>query len=146
MQDVVGYLAYFVFAKTTKLAMAHFSTIELTTKEGMIIEFVAKNAGASQAEIARQAGIKPPLLVKILDDLTQKGLLIRVPSPTDRRRHHLRLTDEGEQLRAQIRAFHLAGNDGVFDSAEFSAEERQQLLTLLQKLVKPIQQNQSPKL
>ena len=138
MQEVIGYLAFLVFAETTKLATAHFSEIALTTKEGMIIEFVANNPTASQASIAREAGMKPPLLVKILDDLTQKGMLVRETSPTDRRRHQLRLTQVGEQLREQIRASHLAGNSELFEAAGFSAEERETLLELLRKLTKPI--------
>lgn len=139
MQDVVGYLSYLVFAETTKLAMAHFSEIDLNTKEGMIIEFVANNPSASQATIAREAGMKPPILVKLLDDLTEKGLLQREPSATDRRRHHLRLTEVGEQLREQIYASHMAGNSELFEAAEFSAEETEALLNLLGKLTKPIQ-------
>ena len=141
MRDVVGYLSFLVFAKTTKLATAHFSKISLTTKEGMIIEFVAKNPTASQADIAREAGMKAPLLVKILDDLTQKGLLVREPSPTDRRRHRLRLTDEGEALREQIRASHLAGNTELFAEAGLSNEEIETLLQVMHKLADHIQRN-----
>ena len=139
MQEVVGYLAFLLSAETTKLAAAHFSTINLTTKQGIIIEFVAKNPTASQANIAHAAGMKPPLLVKILDDLTQKGLLVREPSPTDRRRHQLRLTEAGEQQRTQIRACHMAGNNELLEAAGFSSEETETLLRLLHKLTKPIQ-------
>lgn len=139
MRDIVGYLSYFVFAKTTELAMAHFKPINLTTKEGMILEFVANNPTASQVDIARQAGMKPALLVKILDDLTKRELLLREISPTDRRRHHLRLTPDGEALRERIRDAHMAGNNELFDAAGFSAEEQDTLFKLLQKLTAHIQ-------
>ena len=114
--------------------MAHFSEINLTTKQGIILEFVANNPTASQVEIGRKAGMKASLLVKILDDLAKRDLLIREPSPTDRRRHQLRLTTAGENLRDQIRAAHMAGNDELFDAAGFSADERETLVKLLQKL------------
>ena len=139
MRNIVGYLAYFVFAKTTELATAHFDQIDLTTKEGMILELVANNPNASQAEIAKEAGIKPALLVKILDDLTDRELLIREKSPTDRRRHQLRLTASGENLRDEVQAAHMAGNDELFDAAGFSAEERDTLFKLLNKLTAHIQ-------
>ena len=139
IRDIVGYLAYFVFAKTTELAMAHFAEIDLTTKEGLILELVANNPTASQVEIAREAGMKPSLLVKILDDLTARDLLLRELSPTDRRRHRLRLTAAGENLRDDIRAAHMAGNDELFDGAGFTAEERETLLRLLHKLIAHIQ-------
>lgn len=134
IRDIVGYLAYFVFARTTKLAMAHFNQIDLTTKEGLVLELVATNPTASQVEIANKAGMKASLLVKILDDLSKRNLLVREPSPTDRRRHQLRLIPAGESLREQIRASHMAGNDELFEAADFSAEEQETLITLLKKL------------
>ncbi|MEM7110944.1 MAG: MarR family transcriptional regulator [Chloroflexota bacterium] len=141
MRDIIGYLSFLVFARTTKLATAHFAKIGLTTKEGMIIEFVANNPTASQADIAREAGMKAPLLVKILDDLTQKGLLLREPSPTDRRRHQLRLTEAGEAMREQIRASHLAGNTELFAGAGLSEEEIETLFKAMHKLADHIQHN-----
>lgn len=140
VRDIVGYLSYFVFAKTTKLAMAHFDKLGLNTKEGLVLELVANNPTASQADIARKAGMKPPLLVKILDDLTTQGYLLREPSPTDRRRHQLRLTAAGEALRGEVKDAHMAGNDELFDAASFSAEERAQLFALLKKLTGHIEQ------
>ncbi|MFK7804153.1 MAG: MarR family winged helix-turn-helix transcriptional regulator [Anaerolineae bacterium] len=139
VRDIVGYLAYFIFGETTKLAMAHFSKIDLTTKEGLVLELVANNPTASQVEIARKAGMKASLLVKILDDLSKRDLLIRRTSPTDRRQHHLHLTEAGENLRDQIQAAHMAGNDELFDAADFSAEERATLFKLLQKLTAHIE-------
>lgn len=138
VRDIVGYLSYFVFAKTTKLAMAHFDKLGLNTKEGLVLELVANNPAASQVEIAQKAGMKPPLLVKILDDLTKQGLLRREPSPTDRRRHQLRLTESGDALRGDVKEAHMAGNDELFDAAGFTHEERQQLFALLQKLTNHI--------
>ncbi len=119
--------------------MAHFSEIDLTTKEGLVLEFVANNPDASQKEIAVAAGMKPSFLVKILDSLTARGLLVRQPSPNDRRRQNLRLTAAGESLRDQIYACHMAGNDEFFEEAGFSAEERETLFRLLQKLTAHLQ-------
>lgn len=119
--------------------MSHFSEINLTTKEGLVLEFVAKNPTASQKEIAEAAGMKPSFLVKILDSLTERGLVVREPDPNDRRRHHLRLTNDGESLRGQIRACHMAGNEELFEQAGFSAAEIETLFKLLQKLTSHLQ-------
>ena len=119
--------------------MAHFTEIELTTKEGLVLEFVANNPDAAQKEIAEAAGMKASFLVKILDNLTERGLLIRQQAPHDRRRQNLRLTDAGEQLRDQIYECHMAGNEEFFEEAGFSAEEIVTLFHLLQKLTKHLQ-------
>lgn len=89
--------------------------------------------------------MKTPLLVKILDDLTAKGLLVRVRSDVDRRRHYMRLTDAGSALRSQIRECHFAGNTELFRDAGFSVEETTMLLTLLRKLANHIQSTRRKK-
>ena len=137
-REIVGYQAYLVFERTTELAMRHFAKLDLTTKEGIILEFVANNPNASQIDIARKAGMKGPYLVKILDNLTQRGLLIREPSPVDRRRHRLKLTEAGEALRDDIQKCHLAGNRELFAEAGLSDDEAKTLLTLLNKITDSI--------
>ncbi len=133
-REIAGYLAYLLFLKTTDLAMTHFTKIDLNTREGLILELIANNPTASQIDIARRAGMKGPYIVKILDRLTARGLLLREPSPSDRRRHQLRLTKAGEALRSTIYDYHMAGNTAVFEEAGLSQEESDTLIKLLNKL------------
>ena len=53
----------------------------------------AAGEGATQANIAHRLGIKPPSLTEALRSV--KHLVEQVPSPTDSRAKHLRLTDRG---------------------------------------------------
>lgn len=53
--------------------------------------------GISQNEMSRIVGLDKSVTVQILDDLEARGLAMRRPSPTDRRRHALYLTDEGKR-------------------------------------------------
>lgn len=58
---------------------------------------------ATQAEIARRLGIKPPSLTEALRGL--KHLVEQVPSETDSRVKHLRITDRGKTaLAATVKA------------------------------------------
>lgn len=58
---------------------------------------------ATQAEIARRLGIKPPSLTEALRGL--KHLIEQVPSETDSRVKHLRITDRGRTaLAATVKA------------------------------------------
>lgn len=58
---------------------------------------------ATQAEIARRLGIKPPSLTESLRGL--KHLVEQVPSETDSRVKHLRITDRGKTaLAATVKA------------------------------------------
>ena len=53
----------------------------------------AAGPAATQAEIARRMGIRPPTLTEALRGLNH--LVEQVPSPTDQRVKNLRLTDKG---------------------------------------------------
>ncbi|MEM7346693.1 MAG: MarR family transcriptional regulator [Chloroflexota bacterium] len=134
LPDLVGHLSSLLFVRATDIALKHLAELNLTTKEFVTLEFVANNPQASQTIIARETGTKPTLLVKILDDLTQRGLLIREQLPHNRRRHQVRLTDAGEQLRDRIRELAFAADEELLEAASFSAEEKQALLELLRKL------------
>jgi MarR family transcriptional regulator for hemolysin len=59
--------------------------------------------GVHQKDLAASIGIEGPSLVRLLDTLVTKGLILRSEDVTDRRAKKLYLTTEGELLVAQIR-------------------------------------------
>ena len=134
LPEIIGHLSSLVFVRATDIAMAHLSELGLTTKEFVTLEFIGNNSEASQSEIAEATGTKPQLLVKILDDLTKRGLLKRERSETDRRRQHVRLTAKGEQLRGRIRELAFAADQALLDEAAITPKEKETLLRLMQKL------------
>ena len=58
--------------------------------------------GVSQAALAELAGVEPPTLVRVLDQLEAQGLVERRVSPTDRRVNLLTLTEAAKPLVAEI--------------------------------------------
>lgn len=56
------------------------------------------NPGRSQREIASALGIQRPNFVAMMDEFETRGLAERLPSPTDKRSHALRLTERGKAL------------------------------------------------
>lgn len=86
-----------------------------------------------QAELARLLGVSHPLVVQIVDDLEERGLLERRRMPTDRRSQVLHLTTKSHPAIRQATA--LAGNrsDELLDA--LSPPERARLLDLLRRLV-----------
>ncbi|MEM7801861.1 MAG: MarR family transcriptional regulator [Chloroflexota bacterium] len=139
LSEITGHLIALSFVTATDIAMRHLADLELTTKEFVTLEFIANNPTASQKEIAREIGTKPSLLVKILDDLTRRGLLIRERSQVDRRTQHVRLTKAGELMREAIRVRAIAADEELLDSAGLSDLERAALLSLLQKLTNRVE-------
>ena len=55
-------------------------------------------------ELANRVGVEGPTMVAMLDRLEKSGLIVRVPSDTDRRVKLVRLTPAGAKLYQKVRA------------------------------------------
>ncbi|MDM0041578.1 MarR family transcriptional regulator [Variovorax sp. J22G21] len=66
--------------------------------EYTILMLVRENTGCTASSLAKALDISTPNMALWLDRVTGKGLVDRVPSATDRRSNHLRLTPHGEQI------------------------------------------------
>jgi DNA-binding MarR family transcriptional regulator len=60
------------------------------------LAIIAANPGVSQSELSREVGLDKSVTVTIVDELEKFGWAKRERSPTDRRRHALFATPEGE--------------------------------------------------
>ena len=87
----------------------------------------------SQQGLGEQLGIDRTTVVELIDELEQKGLVVRVRNPADRRSYSLNLTPRGRQV--QKRA------SKVFDAAaaEFfgplKATEQKALAEMLRRMI-----------
>jgi DNA-binding MarR family transcriptional regulator len=60
------------------------------------LALIAANPGLSQNELSREVVLDKSVTVTIVDDLERRGLATRERSKTDRRRHALYITSEGQ--------------------------------------------------
>jgi DNA-binding MarR family transcriptional regulator len=60
--------------------------------------------GIGVRELAAHERISPPAMTKHVDRLERDGLVARTPSPADRRRVGLTLTDEGQRVLRRVRS------------------------------------------
>jgi DNA-binding MarR family transcriptional regulator len=104
----------------------------LTPGEFGLLVLVDRNAGLSQMALARALGIDRSTLVPILDRLQARGLLVRLPSPTDGRTHALALTALGET--ALARFGRLVRNHEKRIASGLSTAETRTLIDLLEKV------------
>ncbi|MCL6259481.1 MarR family transcriptional regulator [Aquiflexum sp. TKW24L] len=79
---------------------------DITVDQWLIMKNLSENELLSQAELAQMVFKDQPTLTRIVDILTKKGYVERVPHPLDRRSFHLVLTAEGiskvEELKPKI--------------------------------------------
>jgi DNA-binding MarR family transcriptional regulator len=106
--------------------------LELHPREFAVLRAVKANDGQSQQTLAVRLHIPPSRIVAIVDELESRRLVERRPDPNDRRLWTLYLTRRGQTLLDE--AFNLAAEHERTISAALTANERAQLLQLLNQI------------
>jgi DNA-binding MarR family transcriptional regulator len=87
---------------------------------------VKYSPGVGVNELAARERVSAPAMSNHVDRLERDGLVTRTPSPNDRRRVGLTLTDEGKRVLRRVRSRRtawLASRLGALDAAELAAVE-----------------------
>ncbi|WP_084455997.1 MarR family winged helix-turn-helix transcriptional regulator [Novosphingobium rosa] len=73
-------------------------TAERGLRSGLFssLALISANPGLSQAELSREIAMDKSVTVTLVDEMERRGWAERKRSPTDRRRHALFITAEGE--------------------------------------------------
>jgi DNA-binding MarR family transcriptional regulator len=106
--------------------------LKLEPREFALLRAVEAGEGQSQQAVGERLGIPPSRMVAFVDALEARALLERRHNPLDRRTRELHLTTAGRELLE--RAFVLAVELERQLCAGLSADEREQLLDLLQRV------------
>ncbi|RDV05093.1 MarR family winged helix-turn-helix transcriptional regulator [Undibacter mobilis] len=101
-----GHLGYFVRRLQIWVFQDFIRTlaaIEISPAQFSVLAVIHANEGLSQIELGNTLGIERARLVRLLNRLERRGLLERLPSNGDGRRHALRLTAGGQATFKQAR-------------------------------------------
>ena len=88
--------------------------LPITRRQAAVILYIARNEGVSQSEVATWLDLEPIALVRMLDKLSDEGLVERRAHPTDRRVRTLWLTPAARPVVAQIVAINIAIREETF--------------------------------
>jgi DNA-binding MarR family transcriptional regulator len=97
-----------------------------------MLEVVRANPGIIQMGLGTELGIQRANLVPLVNELTGRGLIKRIPAPNDRRALAVYLTDEGARLLDEAEGLVRAHEERML--AALSRSERNKLLELLEKI------------
>jgi DNA-binding MarR family transcriptional regulator len=75
----------------------------LSSSHREVLMAIARSGSIRLSELAREEGLNPTMLSRIVGKLEAEGLVTRSSDPTDARVIHLSATTEGIALREQIR-------------------------------------------
>jgi len=77
--------------------------LDISPAQYSVLVITGANRGLSQAELAATLGIERARLVRLLHRMEDRGLIQRLQSSADGRRHALQLTPRGRALLAQAK-------------------------------------------
>lgn len=122
-QDGAGFLIADVLRLIRRSFRLRLRGTGVTLAQARALLYLAHNEGIRQVEIADLLEIQPITLARLIDHLSERGLVERRPDPTDRRAYQLYLTPAATPLLAEIsRVVATIRADSVRGLAEDEAE------------------------
>jgi DNA-binding MarR family transcriptional regulator len=100
---------------------------------GVLVQ-LADRQGLSQQQLADAMGVHRNVMVGLIDQLEERGLVRRERHPRDRRAHQLQLTDQAHAVLAQANGAVDELEDEIF--AGFDDREHSRLIALLRRAAK----------
>jgi len=106
---------------------------DLSPHQARALGVVGRAEGLRLSALAEGLRIAPRSATEVVDGLAGRGLVERVPDPTDRRAVLVQLTDEGRRVQAEVSAARAA--DARAALGRIPVDERAELARLLRRFV-----------
>jgi DNA-binding MarR family transcriptional regulator len=132
LADYTGYLLRAAFLKASAIAARRFEAGTHPRDAGVLITLI--NSGpVSQQELVDRLDVNRTLMVKLIDNLEQRGLVTRVRNPEDRRAYALEATPLGREALTEMLPTMAAAEAEL--AQNLSPEEIERLKALLRPLI-----------
>jgi MarR family transcriptional regulator, organic hydroperoxide resistance regulator len=122
---------FFASVRRMKGRLAEAEQDDLSLSQLHLLIALAASPSLPVGELALAAGVSAPTATRMLDGLERDGIVIREPSPDDRRKVTVSLTDEGRRLVQRKRRQGERRRRAVYDS--LSQDEREHATHLLHR-------------
>lgn len=131
--DNTGYLLKKLGFAIKERSYEAYKTSGLTPQHHAVMSLLEEGRCGAQGTIADRLGYDRSQLVGLLDDLEDRGYVMRKRDSDDRRRHLVNLTPEGQDALRELRTISKAVETEFL--APLDAEDREALHGLLLRLV-----------
>ena len=118
-----------------KISNPYFSKYDLSSSQYKVLKFlyVQPSRMARVVDLERQYSMTHPTALGLIDALEKKGFTMRVDNPKDARGKLVALTEKADSMQAELETLGEKIEDEL--TGRLSADEREQLIFLLQKLI-----------
>lgn len=131
IDSLVGYNLRRAAARQRERFRNVFTPYDIRPVQLTALTIILHNDRLGQSALGKAMDIKRANVVKLLDELEQRGLIKRTTSAVDRRAYELRLTPGGKKLTRELLALHQKLEADL--AMSLGREELEQLVKLLRK-------------
>jgi DNA-binding MarR family transcriptional regulator len=114
----------------------------LAPMEARALNFFARAPGSTASDLVQHSHRDKAQVTRLIKQLEARGLLAGAPDPADRRCHRLQLTDLGHAMQRTMLQHRKRW--AAMLVKDFSAADREQLLTLLGRMRRNIEGSSAP--
>jgi DNA-binding MarR family transcriptional regulator len=132
MRNYLGYAIRRAQLRAYESFYSALQDLETTPARFTLMLLIRENPGIRSVDLARKLGVARSGMVRLIDDLEQRGLMRRETLEADRRNQALALTAEGRRYLKQLER--AVERHETKLSSGLSARERAQLIELLQRV------------
>ena len=136
LDDILGFHLRMANVAIYQDYTAAMGDIGLTQKQFAVLELIAANPRVSQIDIANQLSMDRATMMALVNRLESRLLLERQPSPVDRRRQELLLTEAGADILKQAR--NIQQQHELRFTARFTPEELEAFIGGLKRIYSDI--------
>jgi DNA-binding MarR family transcriptional regulator len=132
MADTLGFLVGDVSRLMRRAFDVRARTIGVTRTQWRMLTTLSRHEGANQGRLADLLDVEAITLCRMVDRLSEAGLVERRADPTDRRAWRIYLTDRARPILDELRSL----GDGLIEETleGVSAAERDTLMSLLERI------------
>ena len=127
-----GFMLAKAAQKIANIAQEGLAPLQLDTRQAGLLATIKKYEPVTQTRISKLLRIDRTTMVALIDDLENRGLVVRTESPQDRRVNNLTLTAKGTEILDQAWKKILESEEIVLQG--LSTAEKQSLIKILEKI------------
>ena len=118
-----------------KISNPYFAEYGLSSSQYKVLKFlyVQPSRTARVVDLERQYSMTHPTTLGLIEALEKKGFTTRIENPKDARGKLVALTEKADSMQAELEALGEKIEDEL--TGRLSSDEREQLISLLQKLI-----------
>ena len=132
MADTIGFLVGDVTRLLRRAFDERARTIGVTRTQWRMLTTLSRHEGVNQGRLAELLDVEPITLCRMVDRLSEAGLVERRADPADRRAWRIHLSDRSRPILDELRSL----ADGLIEEAlaGLTGPDRDQLTNLLERI------------